>query len=129
MVGICKNCEKKIEYFSSQKNGVYCSNRCQGDYTLKKRFKEGTRWNYAMRNYIIRERGEKCEKCGIAEWNKNVLSFHVDHINGDRKDNRFENLKILCPNCHSQTDTFASKNVSEFGKEKMKESANKNRKV
>jgi hypothetical protein len=49
---------------------------------------------------------EKCEECGIVDWNGNSLSFHLEHANGDNKDNRLENLKILCPNCHSQTDTY-----------------------
>lgn len=129
MRGNCKNCKKEFSYNQSQSKGVWCSNRCQGDYKLKQRFIEGTRWNHAMRNLLIRERGEMCERCEIVDWNGTCLVFHVDHINGDRTDNRKENLKVLCPNCHSQTETFGSKNVSENGRLKMKESANNARRT
>jgi hypothetical protein len=48
-----------------------------------------------------------CSECGIpAEWNGKPLAFHLDHINGDTADNRLTNLRFLCPNCHSQTDTY-----------------------
>jgi len=127
MKSTCKNCNTEFNYIPSQSKGIYCSNRCQADYRLKKRFTENTRWNYAMRNLIIRQRGEKCEKCGIEDWNGTSLSFHIDHINGDRTDNRIDNLKVLCPNCHSQTDTFGFKNTSEEGKLNMVESANNSR--
>ena len=51
-----------------------------------------------------------CEICGMGGiWNGMPLSLQLDHINGIRKDNREENLRILCPNCHSQTDNFAGK--------------------
>ena len=52
----------------------------------------------------------KCE-CGITnEWNGKTINLQMDHINGNRKDHRLENLRWLCPNCHSQTDTFCSRN-------------------
>lgn len=53
----------------------------------------------------------RCEICGISEWNNKPINCELDHINGDRTDHRLTNLRILCPNCHSQTDTFRAKNI------------------
>lgn len=52
----------------------------------------------------------KCQNCGIKEWQSKPLSLHLDHINGKNNDHRIENLRFLCPNCHSQTDTYAGRN-------------------
>ena len=52
----------------------------------------------------------KCAICGISHWNNKHLVLQLDHINGDNRDNRIENLRLLCPNCHSQTETFCRKN-------------------
>lgn len=66
--------------------------------TLKERlFREG-----------IKE--ERCERCGLNEWLGEKLLMTLDHIDGDNRNNSLENLKILCPNCHSQTPTWCGKN-------------------
>lgn len=52
----------------------------------------------------------KCAICGISEWNGLPISLQLDHINGKNNDHRIENLRFLCPNCHSQTETYAGKN-------------------
>jgi hypothetical protein len=63
-----------------------------------------------LKLYYFNLKKEKCEICGIKNWKNKKLSFHLDHMNGNHNDNRLENLRILCPNCHSQTDTFGIKN-------------------
>jgi hypothetical protein len=65
-----------------------------------------------MRKRILRENlmEYKCNECGISEWKGKKLSLHLDHINGDRWDHKIENLRFLCPNCHSLTETYTGKN-------------------
>jgi len=50
-----------------------------------------------------------CNECGIDEYNRKPISLELDHINGIRHDHRLENLRLLCPNCHSQTPTYRFK--------------------
>jgi 5-methylcytosine-specific restriction endonuclease McrA len=54
---------------------------------------------------------DECYECGITHWFGEKLSLHLDHINGINDDNQLENLRMLCPNCHSQTETFSGRNV------------------
>lgn len=69
-----------------------------------------------LKQRLIREKllDNKCsnEKCNVSDtWNGEALVLQLDHINGINNDNRLENLRLLCPNCHSQTSTFAGKNI------------------
>lgn len=67
---------------------------------------------FKLKNRLISEglKQNKCEKCGIDSWNGLSIMCELDHINGNSRDHRLTNLRILCPNCHSQTDTFRAKN-------------------
>lgn len=62
----------------------------------------------ALRKKLISAglRPAHCEVCGLEEWRGEVVPLHLDHINGDHTDNRLENLRILCPNCHALTKTW-----------------------
>lgn len=53
---------------------------------------------------------ECCEICGLKDWLNKKVSLELDHIDGNRYNHKIENLRILCPNCHSQTDTYRGKN-------------------
>lgn len=74
----------------------------------------------------------QCAKCGLKEeWQGEPISLQLDHINGDHDDNRLENLRILCPNCHSQTNTYSGRNshqskspnrICKCGRQKNKQS-------
>lgn len=83
-------------------------------YSLCEILKENSNYSNISRlkQRIIKENllEYKCDVCGLTEWNDKPISLVLDHINGKNNDHRIENLRFLCPNCHSQTDTFAGKN-------------------
>lgn len=68
-----------------------------------------------LRRHISEERGYVCSECGISEWNGKPITLQVDHVDGNPGNNQPVNLRLVCPNCHSQTSTFGSKNKG-FGR-------------
>lgn len=65
----------------------------------------------SIRQYIFKSQNCQCAICGVPNvWNGKELKFVLDHINGDASNNKKENLRLICPNCDSQLETFKSKN-------------------
>tara|TARA_R110000868_G_scaffold409970_1_gene696727 strand:- start:587 stop:1087 length:501 start_codon:yes stop_codon:yes gene_type:complete len=63
----------------------------------------------------------KCEICGIDKWLGKQIALELHHVDGDRYNNSLSNLKILCPNCHSQTDNHGSKNLDSYKHKNIRE--------
>ena len=86
-----------------------------------------------LRKRIIQNKLKEyqCEICKIDDWNNNSISLQLDHKDGDRKNNILDNLRWLCPNCHSQTPTFCSKNikVKRFSDEQILEECKKQKNI
>ena len=75
-------------------------------------FSAGTRrarGNLKRRLFAAGLKQPNCDACGIDRWRGTPLTLQLHHVNGDRFDNRVENLEVLCPNCHSLTDTYGGR--------------------
>jgi len=75
--------------------------------------------NHALKKLLATAGHEyKCETCGINTWNDKSLTLELEHKDGNSFNNQLDNLTYLCPNCHSQTETFRGKNIN-TGKKKV----------
>lgn len=118
-VRYCLNCGKVL----SNRQTKYCSNICQADHQYKQyinRWKSGEETGLSgeygisqhIRRYLMDKYSCKCQLCGWGETNPytNTVPLEIHHIDGDYKNNNEDNLQLICPNCHSLTETYKSHN-------------------
>jgi Zn finger protein HypA/HybF involved in hydrogenase expression len=137
---LCLNCCAEFKKYSSH-FGKYCSHSCQHEHTHKEYItkwkngddnglqKNGFTLSKHIRNYLFEKNESKCEKCCWCEINEHTQKspLQIHHIDGDCKNTKEENLQLLCPNCHSLTNNFGSRNKNAtngrseyFGRNKFK---------
>lgn len=69
--------------------------------------------------FLIHERGHQCECCKLTEWMSKKIPLQLDHIDGNADNKTKDNFRLLCPNCHAQTETYCGKNVGKFVTERQ----------
>lgn len=114
----CLLCDTEFRWKEKVSIGKFCCKKCETGYkknhTINKVLK-GTAGKSACKRYVVETRGYICEECGISDWNKKPLILQLDHIDGNNKNHCLENLKLLCPNCHTQTPTWGKKHRASIG--------------
>ena len=112
----CGHCKIECKW-TYQGNTKFCSVQCAQTFRssehkrkffsglLEKRIDRPT-----ARKYLAEARGYKCEVCSVSDWQGKPITLHVDHINGDPSNDHPDNLRLICPNCHSQTEFLGGAN-------------------
>lgn len=127
--GNCKNCGKELT--NSKK--VFCNSDCFHEFKYKefiKKWKNGEESGISgkcgisktIRKYMLEKYNYKCVKCGWGEENPFTgnIPLEIHHIDGNYQNNKEENLIVLCPNCHSLTDTYKNSNNGNGRKSRRK---------
>ena len=118
----CLNCNKEHKWRGVNYANKYCDNKCQQAFEFKQyivEWKQGLRdgkcgklqTSKYIKRYILEKQDGKCAECGIDNWLGFSITLELDHKDGNSDNNAEENLRCLCPNCHSQTPTYKAKNV------------------
>lgn len=102
----CVQCSQELT--KTQKK--YCSHRCQHDHRRQTKIDRGEAGHKSIKRYLLDTRGHSCERCKMSEWMGQPITIEMDHVDGNHQNNDFSNLRLLCPNCHSQTPTYKNRN-------------------
>ena len=110
----CLHCSKQV-IKTRNNTGKYCSNNCQKTYESKQKLESWLNDNEKVgkrivRRYLVERDGDKCSVCGLDHWLNKPINLEIDHIDGDAYNNVPMNLRLICPNCHSQTTTYKNRN-------------------
>ena len=106
---IVKERMEKLDLYFNKKNENYYHKQSKSIPIEEILVKDSSYSRTKLKSRLIKEglKENKCECCGISEWQGKPLSLDLHHLNGINNDNRLSNLQLLCPNCHSQTNNFA----------------------
>lgn len=104
----CKCCKKECK-------NIYCSISCQKRYTFLDDMSSYFNGDYSfstkrVKKFLLLDRGHICESCNNSTWLGMPINLELDHSDGNYKNNSPDNLKLLCPTCHSYTPTYKAKN-------------------
>ena len=108
-----RNCKRCGAILSYKTKGDYCK-KCIADANIEYKINNNIEIDPAvLRRYVIKTRGNKCEnpECGIETWCGEPAPIDLHHKDGNHKNNKLENLELLCKNCHALTDTYGIKNI------------------
>ena len=118
----CLCCGKQIP-----NRNKFCDNKCQNEYRRKLIYEDiekdnGSYHHETYKRFLISKYGEKCMECGWSEKhpNTNIVPIQLEHRDGNSENNNLDNLKLLCPNCHSLTPTFGALNKGNGRKNRYK---------